>query len=50
MIAPLIKSKKYRQDLTDYVNELRRSKNFRDRQMYIYIAIATFEKDQQIFK
>ena len=46
VIAPLIKSKKYRQDLTDYITELRRSTNFRDRQMYIYIAMAAFEKDQ----
>lgn len=45
VIAPLIKSKKYRKDLTDYINTLRLSKCFRDRQMYIYIAQAAFEKD-----
>ena len=50
VIAPLIKSKKYRKDLTDFVDELRKSTNFRDRQMYLYIAMASYEADQEIFK
>ena len=31
VVARLIKQKKYRKDLTDYVDELRLSTNFRDR-------------------
>lgn len=50
MIAKLIRSKKYRKDLTDFVDDLRISTNFRDRQMYIYIAKAAFEADQEIYK
>ena len=45
VIAKLIKSKKYRKDLTDFVDDLRASHNFRDRQMYLYIAKASFEVD-----
>jgi len=35
VVAKLIKSKKYRKDLTDFVDELRKSTNFRNRQMYL---------------
>ena len=45
VVAPLIRSKKYRQDLTDFIDELRRSKNFRDRQMYLYVAMAAFKAE-----
>ena len=38
VVAKLIRQKKYRKDLTDYVDSLRMSKNFRDRQMYLTIA------------
>jgi len=38
VIAKLIRSKKYRKDLTDFVDSLRKSTNFRDRQMYLVIA------------
>lgn len=47
---PLIKQKKYRDALTDFVNKLRLSKYFRDRLMYIETAIATFRADREIFK
>ena len=50
VVAKLIKSKKYRKDLTDFVDELRKSTNFRNRQMYLSIAKATFEEDQEIYK
>jgi len=45
VVAKLIKSKKYRKDLTDFVDDLRISTNFRNRQMYLYIARATFDAD-----
>lgn len=32
------------------MNELRASRNFRDRQMYIYIAKASYKVDPEIFK
>ena len=35
IIAPLIKGKKYRALLTTFTDELRLSKNFRDRQIYV---------------
>lgn len=50
VVAKLIKQKKYRKDLTDFVDSLRLSKNFRDRQMYLTIAKAAFEEDQEIYK
>lgn len=50
VIAKLIKQKKYRKDLTDFVDSLRLSNNFRDRQMYVTIAKAAFEVDQEIYK
>lgn len=50
VIAKLIRQKKYRKDLTDYVDSLRQSNNFRERQMYITIAIAAFEVDEEIYK
>lgn len=31
VVAKLIRQKKYRKDLTDYVDSLRQSNNFRDR-------------------
>lgn len=50
VVAKLIRSKKYRKDLTDYVDSLRQSTNFRDRQMYLYIAQSAFEADEEIYK
>ena len=50
VVAKLIRQKKYRKDLTDYVDSLRQSTNFRDRQMYITIAKAAFETDEEIYK
>jgi len=50
VVAKLIKQKKYRKDLTDYVDTLRQSKNFRDRQSYLTIAQRAFEVDQEIYK
>jgi hypothetical protein len=38
IIAPLIKGKKYRILLTTFTDNLRTSKNFRDRQIYLNIA------------
>lgn len=38
VIARLIKNKTYRADLTNFIDSLRRSKNFRDRQMYLIVA------------
>ena len=45
VVAPLIRSKKYRKDLTDFVDTLRQSTNFRDRQMYLTVAQSAFEVD-----
>jgi len=50
VIGRLIKQKKYRKDLTDFIDGLRTSTNFRDRQMYITIAEGAFELDPEIFK
>mmetsp|Transcript_12608 Transcript_12608/g.21213 ORF Transcript_12608/g.21213 Transcript_12608/m.21213 type:complete len:222 (+) Transcript_12608:1595-2260(+) len=50
VVAPLIKGKKYRQLLTEFTDEQRKSKNFRDRQMYVQVALSTFEVDREIFK
>ena len=50
VVAKLIRQKKYRKDLTDYVDSLRQSTNFRDRQMYIAVAEAAFEADEEIYK
>jgi len=50
VVAKLIRQKKYRKDLTDYVDSLRQSNNFRDRQMYLTIAQAAFEVDDEIYK
>ena len=50
VVAKLIRSKKYRKDLTDYVDSLRQSTNFRDRQMYLTIASAAFDVDDEIYK
>lgn len=50
VVAKLIRQKKYRKDLTDYVDQLRQSNNFRDRQMYITIALAAYEVDEEIYK
>lgn len=50
IVAPLIKGKKYRALLTEFTDALRMSKNFRDRQLYLHIAISTFASDQEIFK
>ena len=45
VVSKLIRMKKYRKDLTDFVDELRVSTNFRDRQMYLTIARASFDAD-----
>jgi len=50
VIAPLIKSKVYRKKMTDFIDDLRMSKTFRDRQMYVIIATSTFEADQETYK
>jgi hypothetical protein len=50
VVAPLIKGKKYRALLTDFTDELRTSKNFRHRQIYLYIAMSAYEVDNEVFK
>jgi hypothetical protein len=50
IIAPLIKNKTYRKNLTDFIDTLRKSSTFRDRQMYLVVAKATFKADNEIFK
>lgn len=50
MVAPFIKGKKLRKPLTTFVDNLRTSKNFRNRQLYLVIARATFKADAEIFK
>jgi hypothetical protein len=50
VIAPLIKNKKYRKPFTAFLDKLRTSKNFRDRQLYLTIAKSTFKQDNEIFK
>jgi hypothetical protein len=50
IVAPLIKGKKYRGILTTFLDELRTSNNFRNRQIYIYVALSTFKADNEIFK
>ena len=50
VLTPLIKQKKYREPFTDFVNALRMSKNFRDRQMYLAIAKASYKGEQEVFK
>jgi hypothetical protein len=50
VVCPLIKQKKYREGITEYMTTLRTSKVFRDRQMYLHIATAAFHQDQEVFK
>jgi hypothetical protein len=50
IVAPLIKGKKYRTLLTNFTDELRLSKNFRERQIYIEVALSTYLTDNEIFK
>jgi hypothetical protein len=50
IVAPLIKGKKYRALLTQFTDKLRTSKNFRERQIYVIIARATHNADNEIFK
>jgi len=50
IVAPLIKGKKYRSLLTNFTDDLRVSKHFRDRQIYIQVALSTFEAENEIFK
>ena len=50
MVPAVIKLKKYREHFTDFCTELRTSKNFRDRQMFVTIAKAAFKADNEIFK
>ena len=40
----------YRKRMTDFIDELRVSKTFRDRQMYVIIASATFDADKETYK
>ena len=50
IVSPLIKGKKYRALLTNFTDELRVSRHFRDRQIYIQIAESTYMSDTEIFK
>ena len=50
VVTALIKQKNYRKLLTEYTDELRLSKNFRDRQMYLVTAKSAFKSDKEIFK
>lgn len=50
IVAPLIKGKKHRGLLTTFTDDLRTSKNFRDRQIYLQVGISAFEVDNEIFK
>ena len=50
IVAPLIKGKRYRSLLTTFTDELRTSKKFRERCLYIETAIATYQGDKDIFK
>ena len=50
VIAQLIKSKKFRKPLTEILDSMRISKNFRQRQLYLIIAKHTYGQDQDIFK
>jgi len=42
VIVGLIKNKKYRKPLTSFIDSLRLSKNFRDRQLYLVTARTAF--------
>jgi hypothetical protein len=50
IVAHLIKGKKYRGILTDFCDKMRCSTSFRDRQVYVCIALSTFTSDKEIFK
>ena len=50
IVVPLIKGKKYRALLTTFTDNLRTSKNFRERQLYIIVALSTYKADNEIFK
>ena len=50
IVAPLIKGKRYRALLTTFTDELRQSKKFRERCLYVETAIATYKGDTDIFK
>eukprot|EP00347_Sterkiella_histriomuscorum_P014101 403362163 len=50
VVAPLIKTKKLRKTLTSFLDNLRISKNFRQRQLYLIIARQTYASDNEIFK
>lgn len=50
IVPSLIKLKKYRQPITDFIDTLRLGKNFRDRQVYLKIAKASLKSDKEIFK
>jgi hypothetical protein len=45
VITQLIKGKKYRKPLTAFLDKLRTSTNFRQRQLYIVTARAAYSKD-----
>jgi hypothetical protein len=36
--------------MTEFIDDLRLSKTFRDRQMYVVIARATYKQDPEVFK
>lgn len=50
VVPCLVKQKKYRQQITEFVDQLRRGKNFRDRQVYLKIAKSTLKADKEVFK
>ena len=50
VVPCLVKQKKYRQQISDFVDSLRISKNFRDRQVYLRIAKSTLKADKEVFK
>ena len=50
VVPSLVKQKKYRQQISDFVDQLRTSKNFRDRQVYLKIAKSTLKVDKEVFK
>lgn len=50
VIVPLIKNKKYRKQFNSFLDKLRSSKNFRERQLYLVIAKSAFKVDNEIFK
>jgi hypothetical protein len=50
VIVPYIKTKKYRKFLTAFIDKLRVSKNFRDRQIYLQLAKSSYKAEPDVFK